>query len=215
MIPTGSRCQKTVYERKSPLKANLVSELISHSCIFSPPLSFFISGADPVTSPINLRFFSDSPFNKITDFQCRQRGGSNSCQKRQPQLHACGLISLLYRWTKFWPRLWPVMVIIHQLVDIECFQESLNRVMRSLQRALMNAKLSSLSLLPSGRLTVPGVNKKAHTTYSHAKTQMITVSAPHCPLRSLPYGYKRSTYGSVHVVFPVRKALFGCAYGSS
>lgn len=159
--------------------------------------------------------FSDSPFNKITDFQCRRRGGSNSFQMRQPQLHACGLISLLYRWTKFWPRLWPVMVIIHQLVDIECFQESLNRVMRSLQRALMNAKLSSLSLLPSGRLTVPRVNKKAHATYSHAKTQMITVSAPHCPLRSLPYGYKRSTYGSVHVVFPVRKALFGCAYGSS
>lgn len=104
-----------------------------------------------------------------------------------------------------------MMVIIHHLVDLDCFQGSSGGVMRSLERALMNAKLSSLPPLPSGRLTVPWVGTKTH---ADARAQMITVSVCHYPLRSLPCGSKPSAYGGVHVVFPVRKALFAWAYGS-
>lgn len=107
-----------------------------------------------------------------------------------------------------------MMVIIHHLVDMDCFQGSLNEVVRSLERALMNAKLSSLPPLPSGKLKMPYVSKKTHNTQLSCTSPMISVSVPHCPLCSLPCGSKPSAYGVVPVVFPVRKALFACAYGS-
>lgn len=95
-------------------------------------------------------------------------------------------------------------VIIHHLVDMDCFQGSLNEVVRSLEGGLMNAKLSSLPPPPSGRLH----------THTHTHTPVITVSVPHCPLCSSPCGCKPRAYGGVPVVFPVRKALFACPYGS-
>lgn len=44
---------------------------------------------------------------------------------------------------------------------------------------------------------------------------MITVSVPHCPLCSLALWVKTcGAFGDVLVMFPVRKPLFACVYGS-
>lgn len=78
---------------------------------------------------------------------------------------------------------------------------------------LFSGKLERGREVTGGRFNECQIILSATAAIMHTHTPMITVSVPHCPLCSLPCGCKPCAFGGAPVTFPVRKALFACAYG--